>query len=530
MKEINISCDLLAIIGFVMAYLLDDTLKEKSQKNTRYNINIPSDIIALLVKTPMIVRILRKINISNRVQAIKDLRNPATLPDGILITLAEHNARMNEGQKVPVFLCHSETINITNPVVTLSGKTPNIITISRLNKTYYFAGTSSDLQYTWTLILKQLKILLRNSYFAASMESENPQISKIDRTTIQSRITIIKHLYTKKYLDLPKMDEILATRKQELNKELTFEEKFSALTEAGEYINSEYICKNTGSLIIRFNYKAFLTDVKTKDMLNNINCDETSTIDNGLRNMKLNTLVHKLAYLILHETYVQKKYDGQNIVLKKSNIIKSLGYTGDSTTIYDDINKAIYALYYLDFVKYNISNNSKKINREECGRFITEFSEDAKGYSLCIGTKFIGCLVNTGSKDRENFKSGYFEWTPIVLSVCQDYSMAGYLLVQLLLSEVGNKSLQTDEFKVIAFKAGTLISRLKIEYSQHSKAINHLFEAIEKAKADGFIVKVEPDISNAARPSSFEDVTLKLYVRKNLEDLINDVLLRSVNS
>lgn len=520
--SINSSSELLAIISFVMAYVLGDSKKENSQKGTSYYLNLPPDIITLLTKMPLIIRILKKIDINIRVQSLP--------PEEILIKNVEDNERMNEGLKVPVFVCRSETIKMINPVITPSGSSELLINTDRPHKTYYFAGTSEELQNTWLIILKQLQILLRNAYFAALAESGKSQISKIDRATIQSRLTIIKHLYTKPYIELPKMNEILAARQQELSRELTFEEKFSVLTDTGEYINSEYICKNTGSLIIRFNYKAFLTDVKTKDMLNNITSDENSTIDNGLRSMRLNALVHKLAYLILHEVYMQKKYDGQNIVLKKSQIIKHLGYTVDSTTIYDDIKKAIYALYYLDFVRYSTSNNLKKLKHEECGRFITEFSEDTKGYNLCIGTKFIGCLVNTGSKDKENFKSGYFEWSPLVLLPCRDYSMAGYLLVQLLLSEAGNKSLQMEQIKVIAFKTATLISRLKIEYSQYSKAVNHLVEAIEKAKTDGFIVKVEPDISKATRPSSFEDVTLKLYVQRNLEDLINDVRLKSGNS
>ncbi|HOD41741.1 MAG: hypothetical protein BWY32_01875 [bacterium ADurb.Bin243] len=522
MKELKIF-----YINVIIAYLLDAARIKKADGKTKYAVmDFPEKLTCPNVN---LMKALNKVDITEWVKALPDIESiPEELPE-VKINIKNFEDAFIAGKEVRAFVAIDDTAEICNPIVMrngYSGPAPPPFT----ERTHYFKGSGEDLKNAWIAILKRFKKMLskiRSSIGQTVVDVT--KISKIARHAIQSGMTIIKPLFSKKFRELPQMAKILQAAADKLQRKLTLAEIFEVLTAAGEYLHGSYICRTVENKTIRFNFKSYVDHISAKKIISSCAGDEAEIIDAGMKRIKLNALSHKIAHIILHELYIQRKFNGLGVVLTKAKMIEYLGYHSGSTEIYRDIDEAIDALYFLEFVIYHYkaggeSNHNRQI-KEELGRFITEKSQDNKKYILNISAKFIGCIVNTGKKGPDLFVEGYFSWTPIILNALRHSSTADYLLAQLLISSKGNAALKVPGMKVIAHKTETLINILKIEYNQTSKAIGQLIQSISNLVNSGIIARVDPDLKRLSQiqPRKLKGQTIKIYVKRNLKDVISDM-------
>ncbi|HPG57311.1 MAG TPA: hypothetical protein PKW98_05805, partial [Candidatus Wallbacteria bacterium] len=71
----------------------------------------------------------------------------------------------------------------------------------------------------------------------------------------------------------------------------------------------------------------------------------------------------------------------------------------------------------------------------------------------------------------------------------------------------------------------TLINILKIEYNQTSKAIGQLIQSFSNLVNSGIIARVDPDLKRLSQiqPRKLKGQTIKIYVKRNLKDVISDM-------
>lgn len=508
------------LAALVAGYLIEHTKIQLKGQALQYKFeHIPVSILVIAAKEKAVVDRLESFEIADIVRTEPELPNRARV------------VREPERKTICFNVFHKSVTEdpISSPIVCCPGS--NVATPGKIiENSYTYNGTREDLEKVWRRITGKFKEFV-DKRKEKIIPDDLTQISKIDRQIVQKSLNLIKPLFTKKYKELKQGTGLIEKRANELGKDINLMSKYEiyqALEDAEEYLHGDFVCKTIGFRTVRFHLKAFLDSRSFRTMKDGgfgvADGDAEEAEDKALRQMKLGVFVHKVACYILHQVYMQRKYNGLNIVLEKSKIVRHLGYELYSTEIYRDIEEAIDSLYYLEFVEHSSPGNTRYC-RETLGRFITEKVDDGKQYIVNVSERFIGCIVFTGTFDKSNFKRGYFSWAPIINFATRCYSDAGYLLAVKLISDEGNMAVKATNHKVIIFKVETLLAMLHIKCQQFSKSVMQLKRAIVELYKGRIILKTEPCLEKLrhTKAANLKGQSIKFYLKKDVEEIIRDI-------
>jgi len=361
-------------------------------------------------------------------------------------------------------------------------------------------------------------------------------IAKIDRITGQELLPIFinKGIFSN-YKTLKTQEEILEKEKLSLNKTtLTIEEERRVLAKTGEYKTERYVIKDYGDYAIGFAQnlyqdwieeaeKAVKNRLQTPDFFPEMN----EQIEKALNKIKLYKMGHRLALVILSETYNQKT---DSIYISYTDIFKFLGKDPNKEKqIYGEIKDAIFTLRWLNykFWDYRYTENKRKrikgkSESETVGNFIYNLTQTPKGFYLDVNKKFIGCVQHafTGNsmnkKDRKKVFGGrgYYDFPTRVLALTKDASTSEYLLTDFLIRERGNQKLKEDKFKVLSYKIERYAKEGRIRHSRQNKRYYDTLAALKKVE---IISKTDPkfDELSKIKPKEGMKKNLKIWVIRN---------------
>lgn len=360
----------------------------------------------------------------------------------------------------------------------------------------------------------------------------NKNIVIIDRDTSQNLLKpfLEKNIFSG-YTDLKSREEILKERIKSINKnKLEIEEIRETLSEAKEYEYNGYYVRDYKEYVIGFSANIYIDYLKKAEMkfieeASKTNKEyEKQKMEAVLKKLKLYKLAHKLAYAILAEVSLQRKY--KDLEIPKIRLIQLLGYNSSEKQIYQDIKEAVFSLRWLEFVVWDYSKISKKAKSRDyaysrtIGSFITKITETDKVFIFDIEKQFVGCLQYIIQNDVENNKNklNYFRFPLSLLLLTKNYSDSAYFLSQFLIREAGNSMLNTSEHKVISYKIDRYIKEANIRYTHNTKKVN-LF--IKSLKEIDFIEKTEPKLEEIEllKPKKILDTNLKIFIEKDVKIL-----------
>jgi len=338
-------------------------------------------------------------------------------------------------------------------------------------------------------------------------EIEYP-IVKIDRVTEQDLLPLLLHKdIFKNYSNLPTREALIEAEQKRLQKTvLSFDEERAALKRAGEYRWGDVVVRDYGDHAIGFSGRLYLDYIQqTENLLRKLQQEpslyeeDNKKIEEGLRQVSLYRMAHRLAHLTLSQVYTQKKVKG--LTIQKEDIIKFLGHTPKDKKVYQDIKESYRNLMLCSFQRWNFSYTGTRKKPEQVrdhtiGTFIYNLKEDPKAYTLDVNEKFVGCVYNLiqnslkpKKKRGEIFSRGYFDYPTRLLTLTRHYPLSVELLTNFLISEKGNAKLNTREMKVIAYKGKRYAQAANITYKRKNRRYRELLEALEKVE---IIEKIEP--------------------------------------
>lgn len=371
----------------------------------------------------------------------------------------------------------------------------------------------------------------------------NNQINNIvliDRYTSQ---TLLKPFLTKNifsgYTELKTRDEILKEELKKRHKEkFEIEEIREILSKIKEYKYNGYYIKDYKDYVIGFSARIYIDYIKKteqnfiKEVSQTNEKHEKKEIEEVLKNLKLYKLAHKLAYVILGEVSIQKKY--RNLEISKKRILELLGYTTKEKQIYQDIKEAIFSLRWLEFIMWDYTKTNKRAKKRDyargitVGNFLNTLTEIEHNYIIDVNEKFVGCIQYIIENDAKNKKDklNYFYYPLNNLLATKNYSDSAYFLNDFLIRESGNIKLNTDEYKIISYKAEKYIEEANIKYNHKTKKVR-LF--IKTLKELDIIEKIEPTINNLEKlkPKEILQTTLRIYIEKDMKKLYEKLNLQN---
>ena len=343
-------------------------------------------------------------------------------------------------------------------------------------------------------------------------------VVKIDRATMQELLPLLMHKgIFSNYSALPEKAELLENAKKELcANELSAEQEREVLTRAGEYKTNNYVVRDYGEYAIGFSARLYvdrLEEVEEFCQSNLCNEDKTKLVS-ALKRIKLYKLAHKIALVILSEIYLQGKFE--NLTISKHKILQQLNYSTNEKYIYKDISDAVFSLTWLDYQIFEYKTKSKvEEEAKTVGNFIYNVREDKNSFTVWINRLFVGCIQHffTNNKnDKSTFTRGYISYPTAVLPMTRNYSTPAYLLTNFLICESGNSKLKEKGIKVVAYKLQRFIDEARINYSQMSKRVNKILDALNEVE---IIEKIEPTITELENMKADEALNTTIYISVN---------------
>jgi len=353
-------------------------------------------------------------------------------------------------------------------------------------------------------------------------------IVKIDRTTAQEWLPMLMNrgIFTR-YNKLPSKEDILSKAKDELGVEsLTPAQEREVLASAGEYKTNRFVVKDYGQYAIGFDAKMYIDFLNEteENIENELLRDkyEKSRIHEALRQVRLYKLGHKLSVIILAEAYRQRKFE--ELTISKETILGYLDFQSEENHIYKDIDEAMFSLRWLNYILFEYKTKSKLGKKAKTtGNFIYNLRQDSKSYTVWINKVFLGCIVHVLSEETRKvddsnkkslFSRGYFNYPTEMLKVTKNYSTPAYLLANFLILDSGNSKLNTESFKVVAYKLWRFVEKSGIHHSRPGYRKQVFLKAIQEVD---FIEKLDPgfDELSKIKPAGFEDQLLHIYIKRD---------------
>ena len=350
----------------------------------------------------------------------------------------------------------------------------------------------------------------------------NFPIVKIDRTTAQEWLpTLMNKGIFSNYRQLKTMDSIIEEKKAASGgADLTKEQMREACTQAGEYRTRRFVFHDYGNYAIGFDIKMYYEFLNEAEKYLSDEVDPEK-INDALRQIHLYKLGHKIAMIILSEAYRQRRYE--ELTISKSDIVSYLGYNTEDKQIYQDIDDAMFSLRWLNYIFYQY-RTAKKVGKDAMttGNFIYNLQEDNKSYTVWINKVFLGCIEfvlqdetnKLGEEEKQQvFSRGYYGYDTALLPMTRNYSTPAYLLSHFLVLDSGNAKLNTDAYKIVAYKVSRFIEEAGIKHSRPSKRKNAFIRALQEVT---LISRTEPGIEDLhdVKPGDIEDIALRVYIKK----------------
>jgi hypothetical protein len=362
------------------------------------------------------------------------------------------------------------------------------------------------------------------------METKYP-IVKIDRTTAQEFLPILmnKGIFSN-YLSLPKKEEILKQEKIRLGvTDLSSDAERSVLSAVGEYRTEKNVIRDFGDYIIAFSPVFYLDYLKTseEELNQGFNCasEQNNKIQEALKRLKLYRLSHKLVLVILARCYCERRF--KDVVIIKRDLIEMLGYKVTEKRIYEDINDAMFSLFFLNYQIFRYKKGTRiDSNYKQIGNFIYDITADHHQFIIDVNERFVGCVGSLFNDKKDNtpahFARGYLSYPTSIIPASKDGSTAAYLLSNFLIMEKGNAKLKQQGYKVIAFKVSRFMQEMNIRVSRASKRKSEFLKALAEVK---IIANIEPSITdlNNITPGKLEDIQLRIRLKSNIKALDSDI-------
>lgn len=496
----------------------------------KYNLgDIDQDLVNVVKKNPGIIGIMRSLGLEREVHIYAGAsRLDPEDAESVAPEIKVSRMNLSAGKAAPVFIrLELQTVVCTKALP--DREIPDIRSV-----VYVFDGSAEEFRVAVDELFGALDHLAFG-YEDAGFFDMITAVSKMDRTTINDRSLIIRDIFGADKSVLPDIEVILDTlAKEHGHRKLTLAEKLAALEAAGPYRNRGFICRTRGLKTIRFNVEAYLADRRETGLLERDDNGGATAVENrlveeGLKRLKLNMTFSKLIHIILHEAYVQNKFNGRGIYLGKKNLMMILGYGKNRISKYQEIRDALDVMRYFEYKIYDTDVNGD-IKEREAGYFLTRIIEQGRAYLVDINHAAVGCVVNLGKSRLSDgaLDRGYFKWSPILIYASRNFSQAGYLLALMLVSETGNRAIKAQGFKVVTFKLDTLYGRLQIGYSQPSKRYKAFLDAVKDVTSHGILCRIEPTLKVLlrTRPKNLRDISIRFFMHNNIEDTIADIYAR----
>ncbi len=363
---------------------------------------------------------------------------------------------------------------------------------------------------------------------------------KIDRTTAQDLLPkLMSRKLFSNYNDMPWKIDILDEAKKKLGKDnLTYLEERTALTEAREYKNNQFVIRDYGNYAIGFSVRAYIDGIekeeeRLKRQLTFPNKDNDMPEEN-IRKILEEITVYKtsfsLSYFVLCEVSKQRCLKG--LTIPKEDFVKALGYTTEDKQAYQNIKEGLTTLRWLNYIVWGFSYTSKSktprnYKSKMVGNFIYNLKEDYKNYIMDINPNFVGCVeaLLEGNRDDRNkkertilFARGYDSFPISLIALMRDYSPAATMLATFLQREMGNASLKEEGFKVITKTIRDYIKKAGIHRSRPNREYLDFISALKEIE---IIEKLSPTITELEniKPNKALNIVLKIWVRVPVEKL-----------
>ena len=370
-------------------------------------------------------------------------------------------------------------------------------------------------------------------------------VAKIDRVTSDELLPLFltKGIFSN-FNKIPYIQDLADKEAKKIGRKLTMRERRELEIKTGEYKKDGYVWKEFPEYAIGFGYEQFteyldkieneyqkkLKEAEVKPFLFP---DMKKKIEEVLKKVRLYKKGQSLAYGILGEVYLQKKW--LEVELSKERAVYYIGKTSDQKVAYDQVKKILNSLRWLSYKVIGRGNSKLK---GAIGNFIFNIQEKGDKYLLDINPRYVGCIQYfakdkkelRGKKERkELFSRGYFNFPTKALAISGDYSTATEEFRNYLLRETGNSHLNTKRYKVISQKVKVYLNKAYLSYKQRSKNYQiFVNEILPTLKRDKFIGKLEPPLNKlkALSPKRAYETNLKLYIPhikeldKNLGELL----------
>ena len=405
----------------------------------------------------------------------------------------------------------------------------------------------------WNTVLNKIKRLApdpdtitedegASSTIQLTQEISIPAVVKMDRGTEQDLLPAMLHkgIFTN-YTTLETAEDILQRHAKQLGKEdqtaLTREERREALTKAREYRAGGYVWRDYGDHRLGFSVLLYLDylnlteeDLKERAQQQSIFEEHNKKIADALKRVRLHTIAHDLAHVVLSEAYINQRVKGIQIPIAK--LLEYLGRPAGDPHIYDDIRDAMFSLRHIDYQhqEFNytkegkISKRREGIKTETVGQFLYNVTHSEDAYTVDVNEKFLGCVgFLWGDKHhkrdrRKIFGRGYFDYIPRQIShaYIQGYSYHAKQYMSFLLSKTGNEALNTTEHRVIALPLTKHIEGARINGKRPNDAFRIFLDTLKEITQ--VVHKTEPTLKAlqaVERPSNILDNTLKVWILKD---------------
>jgi len=403
-------------------------------------------------------------------------------------------------------------------------------------KATVFAEDEGGLSKLFEKYAKRYKIELPS--FLRLPPDEQYPIVKMDRATEQDLLPLLlnKSIFTN-YFSLPTKEEIIEQERKRLNKEdLDFEEKRAALTRAKEYRQDGYVTRDYGNYVIGFSCQLYLGYIKAheeklEDAQNepHLYPEVVQEIQQGLENIRLYRMAHRLAHIILAQVYIQKRL--KSLVISKGDIVRFLGCSPNEKQIYQHIERALKSLLFCNYRiwGYNFTPGYKKRtdrpSSKGIGWFIYNLKINPTNYILDVNDVYVGCVRQLLLKDKAPkkerkrlFERGYFDWISRIYPLTKDMPISVELLSLFFISETGNRKLNKPGTKVITHRVERLAKEAHITHSRASRRYNDTLSALGQIE---IIEKIEPPLSELKqlRPSKGLKTILHVHMKGSAKEL-----------
>ncbi|MEA1963608.1 MAG: hypothetical protein U9O41_00510 [Candidatus Aerophobetes bacterium] len=389
-----------------------------------------------------------------------------------------------------------------------------------------------------------LKFLLgKKGLFFVKVIPEFP-VANIDRVTSDELLPLFltKGIFSN-FNNIPHIQDLADEEAKKIKRKLTAKERRDLEVKTKEYKKGGYVWKEFPQYAIGFGYEQFTEYLdkveneyqekqKQAEVKPFLFPDMQREIEEVLRKVRLYKKGQSLAYGILGEAYLQRKW--LETELSKEKAVYYIGKTPEQKEAYQQVKKILNSLRWLSYKVIGRGNSKLK---GAIGNFIFNIQEKGDKYLLDINPRYVGCIQNFAEdkelhnkqKRKELFSSGYFGFPMKALAISGDYSTATEELRNYFLREKGNSHLNTKNHKVISQKVKVYINRAYLGYKQRSKNYQvFVNEILPTLKRDKFISKLEPSLNKlkALSPKRGYEVNLKVYMKhikeldKNLGELL----------